>query len=345
MAVSPLSLPFDPNTGALYESVRNPRLCSLSTKLHGIARGDTLALRIYAGRIDSLGWFRSVGDLWQGSESLDLEFSTAQPVRGHLVYTIAGASTGELPSDHSSYELRVALNRLPAINSAGGVSVLERAGKFRVLWNDAGARADVLTVASVQGQSMTGAVSVIQTGDGSTREIREIDTRVALIASATGFATPSAPSLDVTVLAEGSATQQEVTKIQFSRAPSGGTWCLSADAGSTYSAPISAHASSWAVHAALDAQESGVWTVEKPDALTWIVTHSERAVHADMMVDAGGIVPHVARDCSLDLSALPALLDRVPPLTALDVRLVIRSGSSAATLFSQTARVFGAQLR
>lgn len=345
MATSPLSIAFDPLTGSLIDFHGRGSPASLSSMLAGIGRGDTLTARLYAGRAGSLGWFESTGDHWQGSESLDLEFVSAQRVAGDLAYTIDGETTAELPAEHTATQLRVALNRLPAINSAGGVSVVARNGKFRVLWNSVGARADALTVANTQGQSMTGAVTVLQTGDGSTREIREIDTRVSLIASATGFSTPAAPTLDVTVLADGSATQQEVTQIQFSRQPKGGTWSLSTDGGVTWSSPISVNASAWEVHGALDAQEADVWTVDQPDRLTWIATHSARATHADLQVDAGGIIGHVARDCSLDLSGLPALLDRLPPAAALDVRLVIRTGANPTTLLSHSARVFGSDLR
>jgi hypothetical protein len=151
------------------------------------------------------------------------------PETGTYTLTFGGDTTSGLDAAATAGAIQTALNGLSAISSAGGVSVTgELSDHFTVRFLTAGTQGSITADVS---QLIPDTVAVIDeriAGSASVKEIQEIQLRLTPAVyqdSWTDLGTTVTATIATTVT--GSATDNEVQRLTFSREPFAGTYRLS----------------------------------------------------------------------------------------------------------------------
>jgi hypothetical protein len=133
-------------------------------------------------------FFHSNGTIetWSGDAGYTLRVTVGDPAAGPFggSYTLTcGTTTAALPITSTSDDVQNALNALPTISAAGGVSVLGFFPTFLVYGNAVGAVTAITASAALLSPDSSITVTVLTTGTASIRQQTKIALRRAAVAS------------------------------------------------------------------------------------------------------------------------------------------------------------------
>jgi hypothetical protein len=216
----------------LFIDLTNRRLVASETNsapvgLATFTKGDTGAFNLYF--LEATGVINrpfEVVDKSSTSVKLGIGSRLGVPESGTYTLTFGGDTTSALDAAATAGAIQTALNGLAAISSAGGVSVTgELADHFTVRFTTAGTQGSITADVS---QLIPDTVAVIDeriAGSASVKEVQEIQLRLTPAVyqdTWTNLGTTVTATIATTVT--GSATENEIQRLSFSREPFAGTY-------------------------------------------------------------------------------------------------------------------------
>ena len=166
------------------------------------------------------------------------------PTDGTYILTFDGDPTTALQHDATIAEIQTAIDLLPSIISAGGVTIAgSQAGfsGFRVTFTTVGARTLITADTTALTPSSSAFIFEEQAGDGSTKEIQLINFETdpaAYIELTTDMASPSIAVTTVRAGVTGTVAEQQ--RVIISNDPFAGTFSLTFDAEESSAIPFDA---------------------------------------------------------------------------------------------------------
>lgn len=218
-----------------------------------IRPGDDLDVELIANHVDI-----SEND----SLSLSLALETPVPISTGDWSITWGGSAVELPAAGiDAHLLGLALNRLSAIASAGGVDVTGGNGIFSVTFRSNGARADFTIAHSALG-TMTNRALTLIAGGASNVETVEIDLTLQTLVQTTTATDISEASVTVANVATGTVSVAQHDRITISRAPDAGKFQIrtASDTGTMW---LAANVSTFQIESAIEDIEPGEFLVTR----------------------------------------------------------------------------------
>jgi hypothetical protein len=290
-----------------------------------IRPGDSLSVELIADHLEI-----------SSSDTLSLSLALEKPVpiaSGDWSITW-GASTVELPAAGiDAHLLGLALNRLSAIVSAGGVDVTGKDGLFTVTFRSNGARAD-FTIAHSAFGTMTNRALTLIAGGASNVETVEIDLTLQTLVAVTSASNISEAAVTVANVATGSVSVAQNDRITISRMPDAGKFQIrtAADTGTMW---LSADVSTYQIETALEDIEPGEFLVARDATGETIKIEIKRTavgVNPAITVSETFIGP-IGVTMTLDTSKVLRLLDAAS--VALPASAVLTFSRGTETQFSQ----------
>ena len=218
-----------------------------------IRPGDDLTLELIAEHVEL-------------SDDDDLKLSLALekpvPIQTGVWSFTWGASTATLDAQRiDAHSLGVALNRLDAILSAGGVDVTGENGRYTVTFRSNGSRNDFTITHSALGTLTNRALTLIA-GGASNRETVEIDLTLQTLVETTTATDISEAAISVANVATGDGSTAQHDRITISRLPDAGKFQIrtASDTGTMW---LEANVSSYQIEMALEDIEPGEFLVSR----------------------------------------------------------------------------------
>jgi len=218
-----------------------------------IRPGDHLTVELIAHQLD----LSENDDL-----SLSLALEKPVPISTGDWTIIWGGDSVELPaSGIDAHLLGIAINRLSAIASAGGVDVTGGDGIFSVTFRSNGARADFSIAHSALG-TMTNRALTLIAGGASNVETVEIDLTLQTLVESTTATDIAEATVTVSNVATGTISVAQHDRITFSRLPDAGKFQIrtASDTGIMW---LAANVSSYQVETAIEDIEPGEFIVSR----------------------------------------------------------------------------------
>jgi len=218
----------------LFIDLTNRRLVASETNsapvgLATFTKGDNGAFNLYF--LEATGVINrpfEVVDKSAASVKLGIGSRTGVPETGTYTLTFGGDTTSAIDAAATAGAIETALNALSAISSAGGVTVTgELADHFTVRFTTAGTQGSISADVS---QLIPDTVAVIDeriAGSASVKEIQEIQLRLTpAVYQDTWTDLGTTVTATVATTVTGSATENEVQRLSFTREPFSGTYRL-----------------------------------------------------------------------------------------------------------------------
>lgn len=259
-----------------------------------------------------------------GTETrLDIRLARPEDVRISGPFSLNFNSGTAVTLDRARFseaELLSALNAIDAVRTAGLVSrVIEvRPGLFEVRFRSNGAQSAFVMDHPDLGDLSADRVSSVQTGTGSLPSIQRLDFRVHRLARITSFSNISAGSVSVETVHTGTSSSPQVDRIDFgplAEAAESGAFTLSADGGTTWTAPISFPPTPYLIERALDAVSGldGKFSVtrapDETERAVYTIERTENGVNTALQA-TGALRWPEGKSCEVDFSVLRRRLER-----------------------------------
>lgn len=218
-----------------------------------IRPGDDLTLELIAEHIG----------LAQGDDlRLSLALEKPVPIQAGVWSFTWGGDTAEIEAALvDAYSLGIALNRIDAIATAGGIDVTGSNGRYSATFRSDGARADFTIAHSILGALTNRALTTVA-GGASNRETVEIDLTCQVLAETTTGTDIAEATITIANVATGSVSVQQHDRITISRLPDAGKFQIRT-ASDTGTAWMEANVSSYQVEMALEDIEPGDFLVAR----------------------------------------------------------------------------------
>ena len=216
----------------LYIDTTNRRLAQSLTSLFpsdfpSFVKGDTGQINLYflqaTGNITSPF---TVLDMTGTSVKFGVGTRTGTPRSGTFTLSFGGETSGAIGFSATAGAISSALNSLSAITSIGGVSVDGNvSSNFVINFNSAGTRSAITADVSHLIPTTLALVDERLAGDATTSEIQELQLRLTpAVYQPTWTDFPTAVTVSVSTSITGSASNNEVQRIDFSRTPYSGSY-------------------------------------------------------------------------------------------------------------------------
>jgi len=216
----------------LFIDTTNRRLATSLTSLFpsdfpSFVKGDTGQINLYF--LQATGNIQTpftVLDLTGTSVKFGVGTRTGTPRIGTFTLSFGGETSGAIGFSATAGAISSALNSLSAITSIGGVSVEGSIStNFVINFNSAGTRSAITADVSHLIPTTLALVDERIAGDATTSEIQEFQLRLTpAVYQPTWTDFPTAVTVSVSTSITGSASNNEVQRIDFSRTPYSGSY-------------------------------------------------------------------------------------------------------------------------
>ena len=216
----------------LYIDMTNRRLAQSLTSLFpadfpSFVKGDTGQINLYF--LQATGNIQTpftVMDMTGTSVKFGVGTRTGTPRSGTFTLSFGGETSGAIGFSATAGAISSALNSLSAITSIGGVSVDgDVSSNFVINFNSAGTRSAITADVSHLIPTTLALVDERLAGDATTSEIQELQLRLTpAVYQPTWTDFPTAVTVSVSTSITGSASNNEVQRIDFSRTPYSGAF-------------------------------------------------------------------------------------------------------------------------
>ena len=225
---------------------------------------------------------------------------------GKLTLTFTGTTEEiDLSKPKLATRIEAALNAVSAVDSAGGVDVIELSPRaFQITFRSNGSRAAMSAAVAQSMQPASALISEVTAGTVSSREVQLLTLEEASLAevSTSGWSTNSNPTLTITTLVEGTANTREVVQLSVTGDPASGSFFVVSN-----SEPISTEATAAQVKSILNAALSNdIGSVKKTGERIWQITYKTNGDKTALSAGTHNLVkrPSVNATLSLNTTAL-----------------------------------------
>lgn len=224
---SAIKLFINPRTGLAFGNFNGTSQITNPT----VTLGDTARFEIYLVEDTGISSYPRQEVLFPGTPGIKIAVGPIDesPQAGTWKVSFGGDITAALPFNITAAALATALNGLASIIAAGGVTVSKIGDNYNIVFNQNGARGDLLTDAAALVPLSTATVANLQIGDSARPQIAFIHLQRTIAGLATSFSTtaPSAITIDSLSAWNGS---RATYRASIAPDPKGGSFTLAFDA-------------------------------------------------------------------------------------------------------------------
>lgn len=224
---SAIKLFINPRTGLAFGNFNGTSQITNPT----VTLGDTARFEIYLVEDTGISSYPRQEVLFPGTPGIKIAVGPIDesPQAGTWKVSFGGDITAALPFNITAAALATALNGLASITAAGGVTVSKIGDNYNIVFNQNGARGDLLTDAAALVPLSTATVANLQIGDSARPQIAFIHLQRTIAGLATSFS-PTAPSA-ITIDSLSAWNGSRATyRASITPDPKGGSFTLAFDA-------------------------------------------------------------------------------------------------------------------
>jgi hypothetical protein len=249
---SAIKLFINPRTGLAFGNFNGTSQITNPT----VTLGDTARFEIYLVEDTGINTYPRQEVAFPGTPGIRIAVGPIDeaPQAGTWKVSFSGDTTAALAYNITAAALAAALNGLASITAAGGVTVSKIGDNYNIVFNENGARADILTDSTALIPLSNATVAKLQIGDSTRPQIALIHLQRTIAGLATSFTATAASAITIQSLSawDGSRATYRAT---IAPDPKGGSFSLAFDAATgtdVSSASISVGASAIDVQNALN---------------------------------------------------------------------------------------------
>lgn len=249
---SAIKLFINPRTGLAFGNFNGTSQITNPT----VTVGDTARFEIYLVEDTGINSYPRQEVSFPGTPGIKIAVGPIDesPQAGTWKVSFGGDITAALAFNITAAALATALNALASISAAGGVTVSKIGDNYNIVFNENGARGDILTDSTALIPLSTATVAKLQIGDSTRPQIALIHLQRTIAGLATSFTATPASAITIESLSAWDGSRAEY-RASIAPDPKGGSFSLAFDAATgtdVSSASISVGASAIDVQNALN---------------------------------------------------------------------------------------------
>ena len=149
----------------------------------------------------------------------------AYPTAGQWRLSVDSTETTDLAYNASAAVIQSALNALSAVSSEGGVTVTDIGEGYSITWNTVGVKPEILPGSNTLTPSSYQAITIVQAGGVSTREVRMVELRQNPVALTSVFSPIGTPAISVSTVSAWNGTNK-VVRYEIDPQPNSGNYTV-----------------------------------------------------------------------------------------------------------------------
>jgi len=149
----------------------------------------------------------------------------AYPTAGQWRLSVDSTETTDLAYNASAAVIQSALNALSAVSSEGGVTVSDIGEGYSITWNTVGVKPEILPGSNTLTPSSYQAITIVQAGGVSTREVRMVELRQNPVALTSVFSPIGTPVISVSTVSAWNGTNK-VVRYEIDPQPNSGNYTV-----------------------------------------------------------------------------------------------------------------------
>ena len=224
---SAIKLFINPRTGLAFGNFNGTSQITNPT----VTLGDTARFEIYLVEDTGINSYPRQEVAFPGTPGIKIAVGPIDesPQAGTWKVSFGGDTTAALAFNITAAALATALNGLASITAAGGVSVSKIGDNYNIVFNNNGARGDILTDSTALIPLSTATVAKLQIGDSTRPQIALIHLQRTIAGLATSFTATPASAITIESLAAWDGSRAEY-RASITPDPKGGSFSLAFDA-------------------------------------------------------------------------------------------------------------------
>lgn len=224
---SAIKLFINPRTGLAFGNFNGTSQITNPT----VTLGDTARFEIYLVEDTGISGYPRQEVAFPGTPGIKVAVGPIDeaPQAGTWKASFGGNTTAALAYNITAAALEAALNGLASITAAGGVTVSKIADNYNIVFNENGARGDILTDATSLIPLSNATVAVLQVGTSTRPQIALIHLQRTIAGLATSFTATTASAITIQSLSAWDGSRATY-RASISPDPKGGSFSLAFDA-------------------------------------------------------------------------------------------------------------------
>ena len=224
---SAIKLFINPRTGLAFGNFNGTSQITNPT----VTLGDTARFEIYLVEDTGINSYPRQEVAFPGTPGIKIAVGPIDeaPQAGTWKVSFGGDTTAALAYNITAAALATALNGLASITAAGGVTVSKIGDNYNIVFNQNGARGDILTDGAALIPLSNATVANLQIGDSTRPQIALIHLQRTIAGLATSFTATPASAITVASLSAWNGSRA-VYRASISPDPKGGSFSLAFDA-------------------------------------------------------------------------------------------------------------------
>ena len=224
---SAIKLFINPRTGLAFGNFNGTSQITNPT----VTLGDTARFEIYLVEDTGINSYPRQEVAFPGTPGIKIAVGPIDesPQAGTWKASFGGDTTAALAFNITAAALATALNALASITAAGGVSVSKIGDNYNIVFNNNGARGDILTDSTALIPLSNATVAKLQVGDSTRPQIALIHLQRTIAGLATSFTATPASAITIESLAAWDGSRAEY-RASITPDPKGGSFSLAFDA-------------------------------------------------------------------------------------------------------------------
>jgi hypothetical protein len=332
---SAIKLFINPRTGLAFGNFNGTSQITNPT----VTLGDTARFEIYLVEDTGINTYPRQEVAFPGTPGIRIAVGPIDesPQAGTWKVSFSGDTTAALAYNITATALAAALNGLASITAAGGVTVSKIGDNYNIVFNQNGARADILTDGAALIPLSNATVAKLQVGDSTRPQIALVHLQRTIAGLATSFAATQASAITVESLSAWDGSRATY-RVSISPEPKGGSFSLAFDAATgtdVSSASISVGASAIDVQNALaaGALAEGKVSVSQIGAYAYDITVTAQPGTGGLTANGAGLISFngYVGELSLNTAEAISLLDGAEEVST-NLEVEITSDSKTLTV-------------
>jgi len=224
---SAIKLFINPRTGLAFGNFNGTSQITNPT----VTLGDTARFEIYLVEDTGISSYPRQEVAFPGTPGIKIAVGPIDesPQAGTWKVSFGGDITAALAFNITAAALATALNALASITAAGGVTVSKIGDNYNIVFNENGARGDILTDGAALIPLSTATVAKLQIGDSTRPQIALIHLQRTIAGLATSFTATPASAITIESLSAWDGSRAEY-RASITPDPKGGSFSLAFDA-------------------------------------------------------------------------------------------------------------------
>jgi hypothetical protein len=224
---SAIKLFINPRTGLAFGNFNGTSQITNPT----VTLGDTARFEVYLVEDTGINSYPRQEVSFPGTPGIKIAVGPIDesPQAGTWKASFGGDTTSALAYNITAAALATALNGLASITAAGGVTVSKIGDNYNIVFNENGARGDILTDSTALIPLSTATVAKLQIGDSTRPQIALVHLQRTIAGLATSFTATPASAITIESLSAWDGSRAEY-RASITPDPKGGSFSLAFDA-------------------------------------------------------------------------------------------------------------------